>query len=70
MAIHPNRYVRRREAAAYAGVSAGFLEKAAVRGDGPPFIKVGTRLVVYDREMLDRWLAERSVRSTGEVGQE
>jgi excisionase family DNA binding protein len=49
--------MRRREAARYLGTSAGYLEKAAVRGNGPPYLRVSARLVLYDREDLDRWLA-------------
>jgi hypothetical protein len=50
----PRRLGRRPQAARYANVSEGYLEKAAVRGDGPPYIRVSARLVLYDFDDLDR----------------
>jgi hypothetical protein len=63
----PARRLRRREAASYIGVSEGFLEKAAVRGDGPPYVRVSARLVVYEVADLDAWMAARRVQSTAEA---
>lgn len=60
----PARRLRRPEAAAYAGVSPGFLEKAAIRGDGPQFIRLSARLIVYDTGDLDAWLTSRRTVST------
>jgi predicted DNA-binding transcriptional regulator AlpA len=51
------------EAAAYTGISKSSLNKRRVYGDGPLFIKVGSR-VVYDRADLDAWLAARKVANT------
>lgn len=56
------------EAATYCGVSRSFLAKRRLYGDGPKYIKVGRRKVVYRREDLDAWLAERVRCSTSEVG--
>lgn len=61
-----NTKLRRREAAVYLGVSPGFLEKAALRGDGPPMLKLSARLVVYDRADLDAWAAAHRVTSTSQ----
>jgi hypothetical protein len=59
--------LRRPAAAKYIGSSEGFLEKAAVTGEGPPYFRLSARLVVYDVEDLDDWLAARRVRSSAEA---
>lgn len=48
------------------GISRRWLELAALSGNGPAFIKIAPRTVRYRREELERWLAEREVRSTSE----
>lgn len=48
------------------GISPKTLANQRWRGDGPPFIKLG-RLVRYDPELTDAWLAERVRTSTSEV---
>ncbi len=63
----PPRRMRRPEAAAYLGVSPGFLEKAAVSGYGPPYLRLSARLVVYDAADLDEWMTAHRVRSTSEA---
>ena len=55
-------------AAEYLGLSPATLETMRSRGGGPRFSKLGRR-VVYRREELDRWLEERSRRSTSDVPQ-
>ena len=62
------RRLRRKQAAEYLGTSMGFLEKAACRGNGPPMIRISARLVLYDRDDLDRWAAAHRVGSTAEAG--
>ncbi|REJ79722.1 MAG: helix-turn-helix domain-containing protein [Acidobacteria bacterium] len=52
-------------AASYLGLSPATLETMRSRGGGPRFSKLGRR-VVYRREELDRWLEERSQRSTSD----
>jgi hypothetical protein len=44
--------------AARIGLAPKTLANQRCRGDGPPFLKVG-RLVRYDPELTDAWLAER-----------
>jgi len=56
-----------REAAPYAGIAKSTLEKLRVHGGGAPYIRVG-RVVVYDPEDLDQWLAAHKRRSTSEQG--
>ena len=60
------QHLRRREAARYLGCSPGFLEKHAVAGGGPPFIRISARLILYRRSDLDSWLADRQCGSTSE----
>lgn len=48
------------------GISKRFLEIAAVRGDGPPFVKL-SRLVYYIRDDVIHWILERRVKSTSDL---
>lgn len=68
MILHDMAKLRRRDAARYLGVSTGFLEKAAIRGDGPPMLKLSARLVVYDRADLDAWVASHRTCSSSQPG--
>ena len=63
------RYLGTKEAAAYLGVAAKTLEKLRVTGKGPPYAKAGRR-VIYDRRDLDKWVAKRKRRFTGESVEE
>jgi hypothetical protein len=54
------------QAAAFLQVSSQFLEIARVKGDGPPFSKVG-RMVRYQRSTLRQWLRQQQRRSTSET---
>lgn len=53
------------EAAAYVGLSYSTLTKLRLTGGGPPFIKLGAR-VVYRISDLDAWLESRKQTSTSE----
>jgi predicted DNA-binding transcriptional regulator AlpA len=58
-----DRRVLRTEAAAlYLGLRPGTLEKARRAGDGPPFLRIGARVVGYDVRDLDAWIATRKQR--------
>lgn len=54
------------EASTHLHISESTLEKWRIRGDGPPFIRLGSRKVGYLRADLDEWLASRRRRSTSE----
>jgi excisionase family DNA binding protein len=54
-----------KEAARLLKVSTSFLAKARMRGDGPPFIKVG-RAVRYGEAALIQWMKSRNRQSTSE----
>jgi excisionase family DNA binding protein len=51
------------EAAQYLRCSASHLNKLRVTGGGPPFAKIGAR-VVYRRIDLDRWVEKQVRKST------
>ena len=42
------------------------LAKMRMRGDGPPFVKLGARLIGYYEHDLDAWAASRRRQSTSE----
>jgi len=54
-----------RETADRLKVSRSWLAKARMRGDGPPFIKVG-RAVRYSEAALIQWMKSRNRQSTSE----
>jgi predicted DNA-binding transcriptional regulator AlpA len=56
--------LRSSDAAAYVGMSASTLAKMRMRGDGPPYIKSGRRIVVYLKHDLDVWLSRQRRRCT------
>ena len=56
----PQYRIREKPAAKYIGMSVPFLRLGRMRGDGPPYLKIG-RAVRYDVRDLDRWLESRRV---------
>lgn len=56
--------LRPSQAAAYLGISPSTLAKFRLTGDGPPFIKLGSKCVAYRREDIETWLDTRLRRST------
>jgi predicted DNA-binding transcriptional regulator AlpA len=58
--------MRTPEAAEFLGIGRSTLEKMRVRGDGPPFLVIGPRAVVYDRRDIEAWLAPRRRMSTSD----
>ena len=52
------------EAAKFLRCSEQHLEASRVRGDGPPFSRLGTRIVRYRKSAILRWMAEHEVAST------
>lgn len=49
------------------GLAVSTLNKMRVRGDGPPYMKLGRKRVAYDVSRLEAWLASRERRSTSEA---
>ncbi|MCG9915439.1 MAG: helix-turn-helix domain-containing protein [Phenylobacterium sp.] len=56
------------EAAERLRLSVSILNKWRVSGDGPPYLKLGRR-VLYGRDQIDAWVSASSRRSTSEIGQ-
>ena len=54
------------EAAGYLGLSVSTLAKLRMRGDGPPFSNLGSR-VLYHPSDLDAWVASRKRTSTSDL---
>ena len=63
-----NNYLTQQETAAYLRLSPRTLERHRVAGSGPPFAKLGRR-VVYSQLSLDDWVAARTFQSTSEADQ-
>lgn len=60
---HQGPVLRPAEAAKYVGISKGSLAKYRCKtSSGPRFIKLGARVVVYEKTELDRWLASHGTR--------
>ena len=64
--MHPAEYRKRllsREdiEAEYGFPTRRWLELAAWRGDGPPMLKIGRKIVRYERTEFEAWLATHRV---------
>lgn len=46
------------------GITRRWLEIAAMRGDGPPMIRISSRMIRYDRDELEAWISGKRVAST------
>ena len=64
--MNDDRLLSRPEVHSIFGLTQRYLEVAAVRGDGPPFIKIN-RSVRYRVADLREWIAARRVSSTSQV---
>lgn len=56
------------QAAYFLGLSPSTLAKMRLRGDGPPYAKLGKRVVVYDLIDLQNWTNSRKRSSTSATG--
>lgn len=61
-----NTFLTTKEAAARVRLSPATLERMRVRGDGPPFLKLSQKRILYDNEQLDAWVRGQSFKSTSE----
>jgi len=57
MTTEAKRYLNEAAAARHLNVSQRSLQRWRVSGDGPPFVRVGPRRVLYDAVAIDRWTA-------------
>jgi predicted DNA-binding transcriptional regulator AlpA len=66
-----NRLLTTAEAAAFLGVSRSTLAIARMKGGrlAIPYILLSPKCVRYDLEVVQRWLAERTYRSTAEYSE-
>jgi predicted DNA-binding transcriptional regulator AlpA len=55
-----------KETAKYLKVSSSWLAKARMRGDGPPYIKMG-RAIRYNEATILQWMKSRQRLSTSEA---
>ena len=62
----PKAILRPPEAAQYLGLSESTLAKQRLRGDGPRFVKLGSRAVGYSLQELDAYLVACTRSSTSE----
>lgn len=65
--LSPERLLSRTEVENVFGISRRFLEIAAVKGNGPPMVRLG-RSVRYRYSDLSDWINAQRVNSTSEVG--
>ncbi len=54
------------DAAARLGFAASTLEKMRLRGNGPPYLRLSPRRIVYEADRLDAWARSREFSSTSE----
>ena len=66
----PPSLLRPQQAAALLGLSVQTLAKYRLTGDGPPFVKVGPRVVAYRLDALEAWIVSRTRRSTSDRGED
>jgi hypothetical protein len=57
-----------KEAAALLKVKPACLEARRWKGEPPPFLRIGARIVRYRREDLERWFHEARRTSTSDPG--
>jgi predicted DNA-binding transcriptional regulator AlpA len=57
-----------RVASRLTGVSVCTLETWRSRGGGPKFIKIGAKMVRYQRRSLLEWMASQERRNTSDLG--
>jgi len=61
-----DRLLTPNEAAEFLRVSISWLAKARMRGDGPPYVKIG-RAIRYPESALHQWMKSRMHLSTSEL---
>lgn len=61
--MRSSKKMRPKEASEYTQLPVASLAKMRMRGDGPPYSKIA-RLVIYDLDDIDTWLAAHRRQST------
>lgn len=62
----PDELLSTIETAEWLSVSVQWLEISRHRGDGPPFLRIGTRCIRYRRDQVRAWLDSRAHACTAE----
>lgn len=62
------RILRTPDAAAFCGLASSTFEKLRISGNGPRFVRLGSRAVGYVISDLEEWLAHQSRSSTSDDG--
>lgn len=65
LSLSPDRLLTRAQVEVSFGLSRRFLEVAAVKGGGPPMVKIG-RSVRYQAGDVRTWIEARRVESTSQ----
>lgn len=67
--VKTKKYLTTAEASEYTGISRSQLAKLRHMGSGCPYIRIGDAetkaLVRYERSMLDDWMCDHLIRTTG-----
>ena len=63
MADQTSALLSRDEIVARYNIPKRFLECAAARGDGPPFIRLSRNIIRYRVQDLEQWIETRTVRA-------
>lgn len=66
MSSHP-KYLRPSAVAERYGISESALAQWRCRGEGPPFTKPSSTIVLYEVDAIERWLAARTSSNTAEA---
>jgi predicted DNA-binding transcriptional regulator AlpA len=66
MVTHAFGTLNARDAARFVGLSESTLAKLRLNGNGPPYCKLGRR-VVYRLADLEQWLQSRTTRDTSDA---
>ena len=64
----PHNLLKVAQAAAHVGLSESTMNKLRLTGDGPTYVKLGSR-VLYDMRDLDAWISARRRQSTSSSGE-
>ena len=64
MMSNATEVMRPEQAAAFLNLSKSTLAKMRMRGDGPPFAKLGSKIVVYRVADLRSWLDDQRRQNT------
>jgi len=63
--LRPDPLMTVKETATYLRVSKSYLDKARLTGHGPPFIRLGHK-ILYRKSAVDGWLQQRQFTATSQ----